>query len=331
MFFTGVVSLFCGLMLVTGAFGFIGSHLVERLLEKGEDVVAVGIAPPREDNTGYLLKNRGLGRLHIVKEDVGSVQSVKSLFRSYQPSVVFHLAAIASHRLSKQDPYMYLHNNYNTVLAVLEAARATEPSPKVVFTSSSSVYGDNSPPLKEDMEPRPKGPYALSKLMGEQLCMLYSQEHGLECPIIRYFNVVGERCRGNIVFRIFAERILRGEFLEVAGRHVGSVFKPAERDFTYVADAVEGTILVGEKAGGCEVFNIGFGRPVSVMQVAELMLKGFGKNLPIINRELLPHESLVSYCDNTKAREKLGWKPRVDIGEMVARFVIWVRDGGLTV
>lgn len=318
-------------MLVTGAFGFIGSHLVERLLEKGEDVVAVGIAPPREDNTGYLLKNRGLGRLHIVKEDVGSVQSVKSLFRSYQPSVVFHLAAIASHRLSKQDPYTYLHNNYNTVLAVLEAARATEPSPKVVFTSSSSVYGDNNPPLKEDMEPRPKGPYALSKLMGEQLCMLYSREYGLECPIIRYFNVVGERCRGNIVFRIFAERILRGEFLEVAGRHVGSVFKPAERDFTYVADAVEGTILVGEKAGGCEVFNIGFGRPVSVMQVAELMLKSFGKNLPIINKELLPHESLVSYCVNTKAREKLGWKPQVNIEEMVARFVIWVKDGGLTV
>ncbi|MEM4304035.1 MAG: GDP-mannose 4,6-dehydratase [Candidatus Caldarchaeum sp.] len=318
------------MLLVTGAFGFIGSHLVEGLLARGEEVVAVGVAAPKDENLGYLLKNKGLGRLQIIQEDVGSLQAVKNLFRSFQPLVVYHLAAIASHRLSKQDPYMYLHNNYNTVLAVLEAARATEPSPKIVFTSSSSVYGDNDPPLKETMQPKPKGPYALSKLMGEQLCRLYSEEYGLECPVIRYFNVVGERCRRNIVFRIFAERILRGEPLEVGGRYVNSVFKPAERDFTYVTDAVEGTVLVGQRATGCEVFNIGFGRPVSVRRVAELMVENFGKKVPILEKELLPHETLVSYSDNTKAREKLGWMPRIDVEEMVARFVRWVKDSGLT-
>ncbi|MDW7977475.1 MAG: GDP-mannose 4,6-dehydratase, partial [Candidatus Caldarchaeum sp.] len=169
------------------------------------------------------------------------------------------------------------------------------------------------------------------KLMGEQLCRLYSDEYGLECPVIRYFNVVGERCRGNIVFRIFAERIMKGEAVEVNGRYVDGIFRPAERDFTYVSDAVEGTVLVGERARGFEVFNIGFGRPVNVMKVAELMVEGFGRKVPIVEKELLPHETLVSYSDNSKARARLGWAPRVEVEEMVMRFVRWVRAGGLTV
>ncbi|MEM1948792.1 MAG: NAD-dependent epimerase/dehydratase family protein [Candidatus Caldarchaeum sp.] len=313
------------MIIVTGAFGFIGSHLVERLVQWGEDVVAVGVAPPQEDNRHVLTKIAGSGKLEIRYQDVAKIDDMKELFTKYQPSIVYHLAAIASHRLSKQEPYKYLHNNYNTVLSVLEAARTAEPSPKIVFSSSSSVYGDNIPPLKENMQPHPKGPYALSKLLGEELCKHYTTEYGLNCIIVRYFNVVGERCRGNIVFRIFAERILRGEPLEVGGRRVDGVFRPAMRDFTYVADAVEGTIFAGEKAKGFEIFNIGFGRPVSVMKVAELMLKEFGKSLPVVEKELLPHETLVSYSDNTKARERLGWAPKIDIVEMVQRFVKWFK------
>lgn len=330
-FFTGPLMLFNGgLIVVTGAFGFIGSHLVERLVEMGEDVVAVGVAPPSEDNTSYLLRLSERGRLYTAQMDVGNLEDVRRLLKTYQPSLIYHLAAIASHRLSKKEPYAYLHNNYNTVLAVLEAARTTEPSPKIVYSSSSSVYGDNPPPLREDMPPKPKGPYALSKLMGEQLCKIYSEEYGLSCPVVRYFNVVGERCRRNIVFRIFAEKIMRGEPVEVNGRYVEGVFRSAERDFTYVSDAVEGTLLVGEKAEGFDVFNIGFGRPVSVLRIAELLMERLGRSVPILERELLPHESLVSYSDNLKAREVLGWAPRIDVEEMVARFTRWVLDGGLT-
>lgn len=304
--------------------------MVEHLLNSGRDVVAAGTAPPTEDNMKHLLKYKGDGKLFFAHIDVSNLQSLKKLFDTFQPESVFHLAAIASHRLSTGDPHPYLHNNYNTVLSVLEAARTVKPAPKIIFTSSSSVYGDNNPPLREDMQPKPKGPYALSKLMGEQLCRLYSEEYGLDCPIVRYFNIVGERCRGNIVFRVFAEKILRGEPLEIYGRYVDDVFRPAERDFTHVSDAIAGTVLVSEKANGYDVFNIGFGRPVSVLRVAELMMEFFNrKKVDVVYKELRPHESLVSYSDNTKAREKLGWSPKTDIEEAVERFVRWVKAGGL--
>jgi UDP-glucose 4-epimerase len=314
------------LLLVTGAFGFIGSHLVERLLDIGEEVLAVGVAPPAEDNLKHLTANRNAHLMRVAVLDLADLNSFKRLLRSFQPSTIYHLAALASHRLSHRDPHPYLHNNLNTVLTVLEAARTTEPTPKIVFTSSSSVYGDNQPPLREDMTPRPRGPYALSKLMGEQLCRLYSEEYGLQCPIIRYFNVVGERCRGNIVFKIFADRIARGEPVEVNGRYVDGVFKPAERDFTYVRDAVEATILVGEKGVGSEIYNIGFGRPVSVAKVAELLMASMERRVKIVEKELQSHETLVSYSDNRKAREKLGWQPKTDLEEMVKRYAEWYRS-----
>jgi nucleoside-diphosphate-sugar epimerase len=314
------------LLLVTGAFGFIGSHLVERLLDDGEEVLAVGVAPPAEDNLKHLTAHRNAHLMRVAVLDLTDLNSFKRLLRSFQPSTIYHLAALASHRLSHRDPHPYLHNNLNTVLTVLEAARTTEPTPKIVFTSSSSVYGDNQPPLREDMTPRPRGPYALSKLMGEQLCRLYSEEYGLQCPIIRYFNVVGERCRGNIVFKIFADRIARGEPVEVNGRYVDGVFKPAERDFTYVRDAVEGTILVGVKGVSSEIYNIGFGRPVSVARVAELLMADMGRRVKVVEKELQLHETLVSYSDNRKARENLGWQPKTDLEEMVKRYAEWYRS-----
>jgi nucleoside-diphosphate-sugar epimerase len=314
------------LLLVTGAFGFIGSHLVERLLDDGEEVLAVGVAPPAEDNLKHLTAHRNAHLMRVAVLDLADLNSFKRLLRSFQPSTIYHLAALASHRLSHRDPHPYLHNNLNTVLTVLEAARTTEPTPKIVFTSSSSVYGDNQPPLREDMTPRPRGPYALSKLMGEQLCRLYSEEYGLQCPIIRYFNVVGERCRGNIVFKIFADRVARGEPVEVNGRYVDGVFKPAERDFTYVRDAVEATILVGVKGVSSEIYNIGFGRPVSVAKVAELLMADMGRRVKVVEKELQLHETLVSYSDNRKARENLGWQPKTDLEEMVKRYAEWYRS-----
>ncbi len=311
------------MILVTGAFGFIGSHLTEKLLELGEDVVALSIPRPPENNYRYIEKKAKSEKLKIAYVDLRDFDATLQLMKNFKFEKIYHLAAIASHRLSLNQPYQYLDNNYRTLLNVLESARIVEPTPKIVFTSSSSVYGDNSPPLREDMEPKPMGPYALSKFFGEKLCKLYVETYGLDCPIIRYFNIVGERCRGNIVFKIFAENISLGKPVEVYGRWVNEEFKPAQRDFTYVLDAVEGTIAVGEKAKRDEIFNIGYGRPVSVLKVAELMMKAFTKKVEILFRELKPHESLVSYCDNTKAKSILGWSPKIDLEEMIMRYVEW--------
>jgi len=314
------------LILVSGAFGFIGSHLVEELLNRGEEVVAFSNHSPPENNFIYLKNHPNAGKLRVVFADATDFNSVLSVFKLFRPEVVYHLAAISSHRLSIHEPHPYLQVNYLSVLNFLEAARQVEPTPKIVFTSSSSVYGENPSPLKEDMKPMPKGPYALSKVFGEELCKLYHETYGLVCPIIRYFNVVGERCRGNIVFRVFANKIIEGLAVEVNGRFIDNGFKPAERDFTYVKDAVEGTLLVGEKADGYEIFNIGFGRPVSVLKVAELLMKYLGRRSEIVFRELKPHESLVVYSDNSKARARLGWSPKVDIEEMTRRYAEWFKN-----
>jgi len=311
------------LILVTGAFGFIGSHLVEKLLELGEKVIALSEPNPPENNYHYLASHPKSSNLRIALIDVTDYDSLVKLIRGEDVTLVYHLAAIASHRLSINEPYKYLRVNYLSILNMLEAARACDPSPKIIFASSSSVYGDAPPPLREDMDPKPKGPYALSKFFGERLCKLYNESYGIECPIIRYFNVVGERCRRNIVFRIFAERIISGHPVEVYGKWINGDFKPAERDFTYIADAVEGTILVGEKASGSEIFNLGFGRPVSVLKVAELMMEALGRRVEVIEKELKPHESLISYSNNEKARKLLGWTPKVDIEEMVKRYAKW--------
>ncbi|MEM4668737.1 MAG: GDP-mannose 4,6-dehydratase [Nitrososphaerota archaeon] len=309
--------------MVTGGFGFIGSHLVEKLLGIGEEVVVLSHPNPPENNSKYTLSNPNSHKMRIVYSDMKDLDSVIGVLKMFKLDVIYHLAAIASHRLSVREPYAYLENNYISLLNLLEATRIVEPSPKIVFTSSSSVYGDHEPPLREDLEPRPRGPYALSKFFGERLCKLYVDMYGLDCSIVRYFNVVGERCRGNIVFKIFAENILAGKPLDVNGRWIDGEFKPAQRDFTYISDAVEGTIAVGMKARGGEIFNIGFGRPVSILRVAELMMEAFNKKVMVNFRELQPHESLISYCDNSKARNILGWRPRIDIEEMVQRYVKW--------
>ncbi len=311
------------MMLVTGGLGFIGSHLVERLLGLGEDVVAVSHPRLGENYLDELQASRGEGRLIPVLLDLNDMNAVKTVLERFKPDTVFHLAALASHRLSVEHPHLFLENNVRTTLNVLEAARVTEPSPRVVFASSSSVYGDHQPPLREDMYPRPKGPYALSKWIGEELCKEYVRTYGLEVVTLRYFNVVGERCRSNIVFKVFADRISSGQPVDVNGRTVDGVFRPAERDFTYVGDVVEGTILAAERGRPGEVYNLGRGEPVSVMRLAELMMELIGRRVEVRKRELAPHEALVSYSDSTKAQRELGWRPRVSFEETVRRYVDW--------
>ncbi len=309
------------MIVVTGALGFIGSHLVETLLDRGEKITGISNPSPPENNLNSLTSHKSASNLKVEYNDLKDLEKVKEIFRIIKPDAVYHLAALASHRLSMNEPYKYLENNILSTLNILEAARLSEPSPRILFSSSSSIYGKNTPPLREDMKPDPMGPYALSKWICEELCSQYVKDYGLDVVIVRYFNVVGERCRGNIVFRVFAERASKNLDLEVYGRYVDGVFKPASRDFTYVKDAVQGTILAAERGGRGEVYNIGFGRPVSVRKVAELIIKQLGSSSRIVEKELKPHEALESYSDNTKAREQLGWRPRTDIEDMVAKYI----------
>ncbi|MEN3048566.1 MAG: GDP-mannose 4,6-dehydratase [Candidatus Caldarchaeales archaeon] len=311
------------MIIVTGAFGFIGSHLVEALIASGADVLAVGHPSIALREVEELHGARGPSRTLPVLIDLRSAEQVFQLFGSHGPERVFHLAAMSSHRLSLLQPHTFIENNVMALLNVLEAARRCEPSPRVVFASSSSVYGDQRPPHSEDMPPKPKGPYALSKWMGEELVRGYASDYGLDAVVVRYFNVVGERCRTHNVFRVFADRITSGQAVEVNGRTVDGVFRPATRDFVYVGDAVEATVLASERGRRGEAYNVGRGEPVSVEELAHEMMAAIGRRVEVVRRELAPHESLESYGDVSKARRELGWSPRTDLRAMVRRYVEW--------
>lgn len=312
------------MIIVTGGLGFIGSHVVERLYNKGEEVIIVDKKKIDEKTLTELRNNPAFDQERIIYGDLRERRFVESLINKYEPTLIYHLAALASHRLSIEDPYSYVEQNTVTLLNILEAVRTSRSKPKIIFSSSSSIYGNSPPPLKEDMNPSPSGPYALSKYFGEQLCRLYHELYGVPCVILRYFNVVGERCRGNIVLKIFVDNILEGKPIVVNGRWIDSKFQPATRDFTYVGDIAEGTVLAGQLDRQFEVINLGAGRPTSVLELAERVIEETGMNRTEIKyAQLSPHEALHSYSDNSKAREILKWEPKTDIKTIVKKYIEW--------
>jgi nucleoside-diphosphate-sugar epimerase len=312
------------LVIVTGGLGFIGSHVAERLVERGEEVIIVDKKKEDEALIRELRQIPAFEEARIVYGDLRDKSFVEELINKYEPTTIYHLAALASHRLSIEDPYTYIEQNTTTLLNVLEAARKSRVKPRIVFSSSSSIYGNTPPPLREEMEPRPSGPYALSKYFGEQICRLYHELYDVECIVLRYFNVIGERCRGNIVLKIFVDNILEGKPLVVNGRWIDGKFYPATRDFTYVGDIADGTILAGQLKSSFEVINLGAGRPTSVLELAERVIEEMGRERSRIEyASLSPHEALHSYSDNSKARRLLNWEPRVDLRTIVKRYVEW--------
>ncbi len=301
-------------VMVTGAMGFIGRRLVARLEEGGVEVLAVGLEGGR------------IGGVEVVGCDVRDLESVVRLVEKSRPEVIFHLAALSSHRGSMNKPFEYLSNNLGGVLTVLEAARRSGGT-GVVFASSSSVYGLGEPPHREDSRLEPRSPYALSKYLGERLCKMYHDLYGVDCVVLRYFNVVGEGCSPESVFSVFARRIVSGQPLRVNGRWVDGAFRPAERDFVYVGDVVEATVRAGE-LGGFHVINVGSGRPTSVLELAELMMEEAGRRVGVEYGELGEEEALSSYADITRAERLLGWRPRTSLREAVKRYMEWFLGKG---
>lgn len=310
--------------LVTGGLGFIGSHAAEMLIQKGIEVVIIDKKKTQDSFSSELRSSPLFDNAKIVYGDLRERQFVEKVINEYEPSTIYHLAALASHRLSIEDPHLYIEQNTITLLNILEAVRNSNTNPKIIFSSSSSIYGNTPPPLNENTQPNPAGPYALSKYFGERLCRLYNELYGVNTIILRYFNVVGERCRGNIVLKIFVDNVIEGKPLLVNGRWIDGRFEPATRDFTYVGDVAEGTILAGQLKSKFDIINLGAGRPTSVLELAKTVIEEIGNNkTEILFAELAPHEALHSYSDNTKARKILNWEPKTNIRSIVKKYIEW--------
>ena len=318
--------------LVTGAAGFIGSHVVEALLAAGHAVVGLDNF---DDFYPRAVKERNLARalaskaFRLVEGDVRDAALLAGLMRA--DMVVVHLAARAGVRPSIQQPALYASVNVLGTATVLEAARAAGVR-RFVFASSSSVYGDSAPvPFREDWPAvEPISPYAATKRAGELLCAAYAHLFPLRIAALRFFTVYGPRQRPDLAIHAFTRRTAAGEAIPFYGD--GS----AERDYTYVDDILGGVLgavaWTGEAAGpggAFEIVNLGGSRTTTLARLIELVAAALGVEPRVEELPLQPGDVPITFADVRKAKRLWGWEPRVPIKAGIERFVEWFRANRL--
>jgi len=306
--------------LVTGAAGFIGSTLSERLLADGADVVGLDCftdyypRPMKERNLASLSND---ARFTFIESTIQQAD-LASILRGC--THVFHLAAQAGVRKSwGRDFAVYTINNVEATQVLLEAVASARHIERVVYASSSSVYGDLvAMPMREDALPQPVSPYGVTKLAAEQLCYLYYTNHQVPAVSLRYFTVYGPRQRPDMGFHKFLRAAIRGESMSLFGDGEQT------RDFTYVHDAVSATIAAATKGVPGRVYNIGGGSRVSMNQVMQIIGRVAGRQLMITRDEAQKGDMRHTYADTTLARHDLGFAPQVGLEEGLAAEFQWL-------
>jgi len=303
---------------VTGAAGFIGSHLCERLVADGHDVIGADRFSDYYDpklkklNAAALNKLAGfeLSELNLASDDL------EELFQGVD--IVFHLAAQAGVRASWGDKFeTYVTDNILATQRLLEAARNTELQ-KFVFASTSSVYGNaETLPTSESSPLKPISPYGLTKLCAEQLATLYMSQLGVPLTTVRYFTVYGPRQRPDMAFTRFMRAISSGMPIEVYGDGTQT------RDFTFAGDAVEATINAGLYGPNGDTFNIGGGSPISVMEVITILEELIGRSATLNFIDRQPGDARHTASDISHARSLLQYEPSTELRDGLLEQVRW--------
>jgi UDP-glucuronate 4-epimerase len=314
--------------LVTGGAGFIGSHLVETLLARGDEVVVLDsfddfYDPGRKRrNLQAALENPSF---QLVEGDIRDRSLVEGLLSRGRPEIVYHLAARAGVRPSIHQPLLYTSVNVEGTVLLLEACRQNGVS-RFVFASSSSVYGGSTRiPFRED-DPlgRPVSPYAATKVAGELLGHAFSHLHGTDVTCLRYFTVYGPRQRPEMAIHRFVRRVLRDDPIPVYGN------EGSQRDYTYVEDVVRATVLAGERAGGYRIYNVGGSQPAELRELIASIGEATGREPRLDHHPEQPGDVPATWADTSLARAELGWEPRIELGEGLERFVRWYTEEGET-
>jgi UDP-glucuronate 4-epimerase len=312
--------------LVTGGAGFIGSHLVERLLVEGHRVICFDNF---DDFYDPARKRRNLApalrqpSFRLVEGDLRDPAVLKKIFQEEKIDVVAHLAARAGVRPSIQDPLLYADVNIRGTLNLLEACRKNGVR-RIVFASSSSVYGNNPkvPFAETDSVDNPVSPYAATKKAGELLCYTYHHLYGLDIACLRYFTVYGPRQRPEMAIHLFTRLIHQGKTVSLFGD--GS----SRRDYTYIDDAISGTMGALSREHGYEIYNIGESQTISLSELLRAIEEQTGEKALVKNLPAQPGDVERTFADIRKAQERLGYQPRTDIHTGLARFVRWFLDEG---
>ncbi len=303
-------------VLITGGAGFIGSHLAETLAKEGYKVIIID-----DLSTGKMENLESVrGEVNFIKGSILDIDLLVRTIKKQDVEHVFHQAAWTSVLKSIKDP---LKTNEVNVTGTLNALKSSVDNgvEKVIAASSSSVYGDTPElPKKESMGCRPKSPYAVSKLSGEHYLKVFSEVYGIKTTGLRYFNVYGPKqdpySPYAAVVPKFINLALENRDLPVEGDGNQT------RDFTYVDDVVEGNILAMEKSAE-GIFNIAYGERTSINDLAEEIIRLTDSSSKIIHVDPRPGDVRDSLADISLAKEKLGYKPKYDLGRGLEKFVKW--------
>jgi UDP-glucose 4-epimerase len=311
-------------VVVTGAAGFIGSNLCEALLASGHSVTGIDCLTDyydvriKRDNLSHFSSN---DRFRLVEESLTATDLDALLDGA---SVVFHLAAQAGVRRSWGSEFEhYIENNIRATQQLCEALRR-HAGVKLVYSSSSSVYGDTALlPMREDHPVHPRSPYGVTKLAGEALCLLYGANYGVPVVCLRYFTVYGPRQRPDMAFHRFIRAALEGSPVDVYGSGAQT------RDFTFVDDAVAANMAAAAYEGNGTVFNIGGGSRVSLNHVIDVIARVTDRTVDARYGESQKGDVMHTYADISAAAAELGYRPVVALEDGIAREAEWV-DAMLT-
>ena len=311
-------------MIITGAAGFIGSILVDRVLERGDEVVGVdNFDPfyPESRKRANLARASRDPRFRLVELDIRDTERVAAAIVEARPDAIVHLAARTGVRPSIEEPSLYASTNVVGTTNLLEAASRLGPRPRFVYASSSSVYGDRpaSPFRESDPVDRPISPYAASKKASELMAHAFHHIHGLPVTGLRFFTAYGPRNRPDLAIPTFARLIDRGEPVPMFGD--GST----RRDYTFVEDIVDGVIRAVDRCEGHHLYNLGHSDPIELRAMIDALGEALGK-VPTIRR--LPEQAgdvRLTCADITLASEELGYAPSTPFREGIRRFVEWYK------
>jgi UDP-glucuronate 4-epimerase len=310
-------------ILVTGGAGFIGSHLIERLLKEGYEIVCLDNfndyynPEVKRNNIKPFLREK---RFNLVEADIRDKDSLKKVFEKYKFQKVIHLAAQAGVRLSLKQPNLYVDVNINGTLNLLELSKEYKIK-NFIFGSSSSVYGATKEiPFSEEGKLKPISPYGVSKRTGELLCSTYNHLYNLPVTILRFFTVYGPRQRPDMAINKFIKLIDEGKEICLYGNGETS------RDYTYISDIVEGIMSALNKDFNYEIFNLGNSNPTDLSHLISLIEKNLRKSAKAKYLPEQPGDPSITFADITKSKRMLSYNPKIKMAEGIKNFIEWYKN-----
>ncbi|MBN2459359.1 GDP-mannose 4,6-dehydratase [Candidatus Woesearchaeota archaeon] len=310
-------------ILVTGAAGFIGSHVAEALLKRGDAVIGVDCI---NDYYDVKFKKENLGILNkypcfvFYKADICDFKAMKKVFDKENPEKVVHLAARAGVRPSIDNPFIYEETNVKGTLNLLELAKEAKVK-SFVSASSSSVYGNQKkiPFSEKDNVDHPISPYAATKKAGELLCHTYHHLYGMKITCLRFFTVYGPRGRPDMAPYMFVNNVSKGAPIKKFGDG------KSRRDYTFITDITEGVLAAADRELEFEIINLGNNKPVSLNEFIAIVEKLVGKKAAANEMPMQPGDVDITYADISKAKKLLGYYPKTRFEEGMKQFVEWYK------